>query len=55
MIRELSNQEIMEVSGAGFWYDVFYAVGVAVGAGAATQESIDSIDNSMLGAMQYGA
>lgn len=55
MIRELNNQEIIEVSGAGFWYDVFYAVGVATGAGAATQQSIDSMDNPMLGAMQYGA
>lgn len=55
MIRELNDQEVSEVTGAGFWYDVAYAIGVAMGAGAATQQSIDDMENPMLGAMQYGA
>lgn len=54
-MQELNFVEVEEVSGAGFWADVGYALGFATGAGAATQQKIDAMDNSMLGAMQYGA
>jgi hypothetical protein len=55
MIRELNNEEVSNVSGAGFWYDLGRAVGTAMGAGAATQQHIDKLADPMLGAMQYGA
>ncbi len=54
-MRELSSSEVEIVGGAGFFYDVAYAIGVAVGAGAAMQQHVDDIGNEMLGAMQYGA
>ncbi len=54
-MRELDNNEISNVNGAGFFYDVMYAIGAAMGAGAKNQKEIDKIGNEMLGAMQYGA
>ncbi|MCM2321387.1 MAG: hypothetical protein NDI93_18985 [Pseudomonas sp.] len=55
MIRELNDQEIIDINGGGFFYDALYALGFVTGAGAATQQHIDSLADPMLGAMQYGA
>lgn len=54
-LQELSMYEIEEISGSGFFADIAFALGFAVGAGAKTQKRIESYDNYMLSAMQYGA
>jgi hypothetical protein len=54
-MQELNIAEIEEVSGAGFWETVGYALGFATGSGAAMQQHIASMDNPMLGAMALGA
>lgn len=54
-MQELNCDEILDVSGAGFWASVGYALGFAAGAGTATQQSINGMDNMMLSAMSYGA
>lgn len=54
-MQQLTMYEIDEVSGAGFFADIGYILGFTVGAGAKTQKRIESYDNYMLSAMQYGA
>lgn len=53
----LTNEEVEFVSGGRMWWDLGYWFGrmVGAGAGAGTQQTIDRMDNIMLGAMQYGA
>lgn len=43
------------VGGGSIYGDLAYAVGVFLGAVAATNSKIDDIEDPMLGAMQYGA
>jgi hypothetical protein len=54
-MQELTLIEIEEVGGAGFFSRVGSALGFVVGMGTAMQQRINSMDDVMLGAMQYGA
>jgi hypothetical protein len=54
-MRELVDNEVGDVSGAGFWADVGYVVGKLAAMGTEMQQSIDSSGNEMLGAMSQGA
>lgn len=54
-MRELDVNETIEVAGGSLYGDVAYVVGKFLGAVAATNQEIDSLENPMLGAMQYGA
>jgi hypothetical protein len=55
MIQELTLDEVDQVSGAGLAEALGYVIGLAMGAGATMQQSIDATANPMLGALQYGA
>lgn len=54
-MRALNVEEVELVDGGSLASDVGRALGFICGAGAAMMSHIDSLDNSMLGAMQYGA
>lgn len=54
-MRELDINEMDDVSGGSLYGDVAYAVGKFLGAVAATNQKVDGLEDSMLGAMQYGA
>jgi hypothetical protein len=54
-MKELDIHEVENVSGGSLYGDVAYAVGKFIGAVVANSREIDSMDNPMLGAMQYGA
>lgn len=55
IMNELNFEEIKQVSGAGFFSRLGNAVGAVFGGGAAMQQSVNNLDDIMLGAMQYGA
>lgn len=52
---ELSSDEIAQVGGAGFFSDLGRWFGNIYGRGARMQQRVDALENTMLGAMQYGA
>ena len=54
-MKELTQLEMETVCGAGFSRSVGSFLGWLYGAGAKTQQRVDSYENEMLGAMQYGA
>ncbi|MGX4644370.1 hypothetical protein [Massilia sp. SYSU DXS3249] len=54
-MKELNPVEVEIVCGAGFSRSVGSFLGWLYGAGAKTQKRVDSYENEMLGAMQYGA
>jgi len=55
-MEDLNMEDVAMVSGGSSIYgDFAYALGKFIGGVAAANQKIDSFDNPMLGAMQYGA
>jgi len=54
-MQELHQEQLELVSGGSVYGEIAHAIGWALGKLGRTSESIDNIENPMLGAMQYGA
>lgn len=54
-MQELQQEDLDLVSAGSLYGDIAHAVGYVLGKIGRTSESIDRLENPMLGAMQYGA
>lgn len=54
-MQEINVAEIEQISGAGFYEDLGSVVGRWYARATLMQQRINAMDDTMLGAMQYGA